>query len=442
MKRREFMANALTAGIASVSIAGCGVSNLASGTDKNAQIFDEDNLDKLLLKYRDRYHADLFDKFLPNMSALVIDHEYGGFMCSVDIETRKQVSSNKSSWYEGRGLWTYSFLYNNVEKNPAYLEVARKSKDFILKSRPKDDSFWISSFTREGKPNSGPGDIYSSLFVSEGLSEYSKASGESQYLVMAKEIVKSCMERYDRDDYSYHVSYLSPQAPKVPGARVLGHWMIFLRSLTQILEQGPDPEMEKLADRCLDAILNHHLNPKYKLFNELLNHDFSSPDNEFKYFAYTGHGIETCWMLMFEAARRKDRALFKQSTDIFKHHLEVAKDDVYGGYFRCLDHVENNTWKVDKVLWLQEEILIGSLFMAEQTGDPWAQAVFKETFDYVHAKFDKPGDAFWTAGGDRYVDDHIKTRAEHYHHPRHLMLNLMALNRMIEKKGKVISVFG
>lgn len=430
----------MTAGLGNYAYGGLSSPHLNPESSSESAIMDTGDMN--LKQLRDRYHSDLFDHFLPNMDKLVVDHKYGGFMCSVNISTRKQVSSNKTAWFEGRGLWTYSFLYNNLKKDPGYLEIARKSKDFIMKSRPADDSFWTSSFNREGLPLSGPGDIYSSLFVAEGLAEYAKASGESQYLKIAKEIILSCLKRYDSSEYDYFVAYLTPDAPKVPAPRVLGHWMVFLRAATQILENGPDKDMEIIADRCVDAILNHHLNPEYNLVNEVLNHDLSRTDNEFNQFSYLGHGIETLWMLLFEAARRRDRKLFDRTVDLFKRHVTVAHDDVYGGYFRALDQVDNNKWKVDKVLWLQEEVLIGTLFIAEHTGDTWAKECFKETFAYVHKKFNHPEDAFWISSGDRFLKEYQKVRAEHYHHPRHLMLNLLSLNRMIERKGKKSSLFG
>ncbi len=432
------MSNTLLAGLGVASLNGYGFDkNLTSesSNDSNLKGLDLNKLHKF-------YHAELFDRFIPNMDQYVIDHQLGGFMTSVDITNGKQANSNKTAWYEGRGLWTYSFLYNNFGKNPEYLKVAQKSKDFILKHLPGDDQFFTSSYSKDGEPLSGPGDIYASLFVAEGLAEYAKASGDKQYFTIAKRIILSCLERYDKPDYDYYVSYLNPGATKIPGPRVLGHWMVFLRAATQILENGPDTDMEKLADRCIDACLNHHLNPRYQLFNEVLNHDFSRPDNSYKDFSYTGHGIEMCWMLHFEAARRKDKKLFDQVTDVFKRHVSVAHDDVYGGYFRTLDHVDNNIWKVDKVLWLQEEVLIGSLFIAEHTGDIWAMQLFNETLEYVQKSFIKPGNLFWASAGDRFVAEYTKMRAEHYHHPRHLMLNLLALNRMIKRNGKPSGLFG
>ena len=436
------MSGSLAAGIGSFSLGAYGFdkkSNLNFPLEPNSNVIE---IKLSLQKLQDRYHSDLFDDFIPHMDQFVIDHQNGGFMCSVDISNGKQVNSNKTAWFEGRGMWTYSFLYNHFGKNPKYLEVARKSKDFILKLQPKDNSFWTSSFDREGNPLTGPGDIYSSLFVAEGLAEFAKASGDKHYFTLAKKIILSCLNRYDSPDYDYYVAYLNPEAPKIPAPRVLGHWMVFLRAATQILEDGPDVAMQKVADRCLDACLNHHLNPEYKLFNEVLNHDMSRPDNSYKDFSYTGHGIETCWMLLFEAARRKDKDLFARIAEIFKRHVSVAHDQVYGGYFRALDHVGNNTWKVDKVLWLQEEVLIGSLFIAEHTGDSWAQECFKETLDYVQHKFDVSGNLFWSSSGDRQLKEYAKNRAEHYHHPRHLMLNLLALNRMLKRNGQVSNLFG
>ena len=436
------MSGSLAAGIGSFSLGAYGFekkSNLNFPLERNSTLID---INLSLQKLQERYHSDLFDDFIPHMDQFVIDHQNGGFMCSVDITNGKQVNSNKTAWFEGRGMWTYSFLYNHFGKNPKYLEIARKSKDFILKLQPKDNSFWTSSFDKEGNPLSGPGDIYSSLFVAEGLAEFAKASGEKHYFTLAKKIILSCLDRYDSPDYDYYVAYLNPEAPKIPAPRVLGHWMVFLRAATQILEDGPDADMQKVADRCLDACLNHHLNPEYKLFNEVLNHDMSRPANSFKDFSYTGHGIETCWMLLFEAARRKDKDLFARIAEIFKRHVLVAHDQVYGGYFRALDHVGNNTWKVDKVLWLQEEVLIGSLFIAEHTSDSWAQRCFKETLDYVQQKFDVSGNLFWSSSGDRQLKEYAKYRAEHYHHPRHLMLNLLAVNRMLKRNGQVSNLFG
>ena len=395
-----------------------------------------------LEQLRGELKAELFNRFIPSMDSLVIDKEYGGFMCAVDGAARKLLNTNKRAWYEGRGMWTYSFLYNNFGKNPHFLEVARKSKDFILKLQPKDDSFWVGSMTREGVPIGGPGDIYGSLFVAEGLTEYSKATGEKQYLELAKKITLSALGRYDRMDYRYPISYGPKDAPEILAPRVNGHWMIFLRSATQYLELEADADIQKVADRSVDAIMKHHLNPDYGLINEGLNHDLTLPNNEWAQFSYLGHGIETLWMVMDEAIRRKDKVLFTSAKDAFKKSTIVATDPLYGGHFGALDNVSTHTLRMDKTMWLQEEVLNGTMILMEHTQDDWAREHYAQTYSFIKEKILHPELAFVSGGGDRTLKRYSISRAEHYHNPRRLMLNLLALDRMIKRGGKVSGLFG
>jgi N-acylglucosamine 2-epimerase len=60
-------------------------------------------------------------------------------------------------------------------------------------------------------------------------------------------------------------------------------------------------------------------------------------------------------------------------------------------------------------------------------------------YNYVHAEWplSKHGYSLWDNGTDRkvtYVEHY--NRVENYHHPRHLMLNLLALDRMIGRQGQ------
>jgi len=390
--------------------------------------------DRSLEELREQYRYDLFDDFLPFLDKYVIDHENGGFMCNTDRAGRN-VTTEKSAWYEGRGIWVYSFLYNNLAKEEKYLEIARKSVEFVLPRRPTDGGLWPGSFTREGVPtDSRESDIYGGLFIANGLAEYAKATADDKHWSTAKDILAAHMAIYDSPDYAYHVTY-GPDIPPFPAPRVLGHWMVLLRLATQMLRTTSDPYVEGVADRCLEAIMDRHYNPEFGLINEAMHHDLSRPTNGMEQFSYTGHAIETLWMVMFEAERRGDAVLYDRAAEMFRRHVEIAWDDVYGGFFRSLDHVDSNAWKTDKVLWLQEEVLIGTLFMIEYAGDEWARRWFDKTYRYVREKFPlKPhGYSLWILGADRkvtFVEE--SSRVGNFHHPRHLMLNLLSLDRLIE----------
>lgn len=440
--RRDFLRQNSLAGLGIIG-AGTLAATLVSGNVSAAQEGRSQEISRIsdlnLKKLRETYKEALFGKFIPNMDSLVVDHELGGFMCSVDILTRKLLNTNKRAWFEGRGIWTYSFLYNNLEKNPRYLEIARKSKDFILKLLPSDGSFYISGFTKEGKPLADTeGDIYGNLFVAEGLAEYSKASGEKKYLDQAKEIILKAVERYDRPDFSY--AYKAEN--RVAGPRILGHWMILLSLTTQILRQGQDPQIQALADRCVDAIMNHHLNPEYRLLNEALAHDLSPlTDPVASQYGDVGHGCETLAFVLNYAVLIKDAGLFKRAEKEFKRHVDAAWDDVYGGHFHVLENVSTNTWALNKLRWLQEEILIGAMILIEHTGDQWALNCYAKTEAYIRKNYVRPEYAFIIDSGDRKMEKHSQVRAEHYHYPRQLMVGILAIDRIISRGEKPSGLF-
>jgi mannose/cellobiose epimerase-like protein (N-acyl-D-glucosamine 2-epimerase family) len=393
------------------------------------------------------YRYYLFEDFLPFMDKYVIDHQYGGFMCNTDRDGTN-LSGNKLAWFEGRGIWVYSFLYNNFARNEKHLEVARKSLQFILRLSPSgEDTLWAESFTRKGKPLTPPATaIYGDLFIAEGLAEYSRASGEWKHWDLAKRIILKCLRIYDRPDYEPNIvaSYGGPKPFPFPGARIQGVSMLLIRTISQMLEMRPDEELEKIISHCVEVVLHAHYNPEFSLNNELLNHDFSRPGGELSQFVYTGHYIEMCWMLLYEAARTKNKSIFYTVAQRFRRHVEVAWDEVYGGIFRSLNNVDQNLWSLDKVLWAQEEALNGALFITEQTGSPWAQDMFGKVFTYVQDKYPlkRHGYPLWISAGDRKVtfEPHA-TRVENYHHPRHLMLTLLTIERMIRRGGKAPALF-
>ncbi len=266
MKRRAFLGT--TAGSAAVLTGITGCAEKQKKSPGALVVTDNGKLaGKTLEELRNMYRYDLFDDYIPFVYKHVVDHEYGGFMCNTDRDGTN-LSGNKRTWYEGRGIWVSSHLYNTLDPDPQHLEVARKSLEFIMKLKPSGNEFWPSGISREGKPLGGPDvNLYGDIFVANGLQEYSKASGEDQWWDEAKAIMLKCIDIYDnRPDYQN----LQPRegAPGVERPRLIGHWFVLLRASTQMLEKRDDPELEAITERCVDAIMNYHYNPEYGLFNE------------------------------------------------------------------------------------------------------------------------------------------------------------------------------
>jgi len=162
MNRRMFLAMPATSGIAAAAAAAIGRSELAA--------------------LQTQLRKDLFDDYLPFHERFVNDKQYGGFHCTVR-PNGELVSADKRAWFEGRGTWVYSFLYNNFSKEQKYLDLAASSLKLVAKTKPEGDEFWPRALNRDGTAN-GPADteLYGDMFIAEGMAEFAKASGDAFWM--------------------------------------------------------------------------------------------------------------------------------------------------------------------------------------------------------------------------------------------------------------------
>jgi len=389
---------------------------------------------KSLEQLRDHYHRYLFEEYLPFWDRHGIDHEHGGFMCTLDHDGTR-LNDNKSMWYQGRGLWVYSFLYRHFggEEN---LQVATGARDFLLQHGRDGNGDWVQMLERDGRirpPGVRRG--YAGLFVAEGMQAYARAAGDDEAMAVALDSLERSLAMLDDPDRDIDEGY-----PPIsyPGMRTLGQHMVLILILTQLLEQLNTPRLRELSDRVVDAIMERFWNPEYRLTNEALDRDYNRPDDENEDFVYLGHAIETHWMMLVEALRRDDRELFERVAERFKRHLEVAWDDVYGGLFRGMN--VHGQFIFDKVMWAQEEGMIGCMILCEHTDWEWPSVWFGRLFDYVEEKFAlrQHGYPLYMGSGDRKVtyQPHV-SRKENYHHPRCVMRNLLAVERLLDDDGRI-----
>ena len=69
---------------------------------------------------------------MPFWEGRCLDREHGGYLTCFD-RIGNVTDNNKYIWFQGRQLYVYSELYNEIEKRPQWLEHARWGYDFLVK---------------------------------------------------------------------------------------------------------------------------------------------------------------------------------------------------------------------------------------------------------------------------------------------------------------------
>ncbi|HWB98926.1 MAG TPA: AGE family epimerase/isomerase [Bryobacteraceae bacterium] len=388
-------------------------------------------------EFLSQFRQELFEVVLPFWERHGIDHERGGFLCGLDHDGRL-VHDRKFHWFQGRGIWLYSYLYNHFGRDPRHLAIARKAVEFLLCHAPQS-GWWPEVLSREGEVlRPFQGDLYGMYFAVEGLAEYAAASGDERALDTALDLFGRLWREIHRPDF---------------GRRSQGLWMVTLLISTRLLARWNPPGIAEMADESLDAILRRHYNPETGLNTEVLHSDFSRPPEEAAR-CVIGHSIECLWMAMDEALRRDDPAMWKLAAERIRHHLDVGWDHVYGGVSDAVnvDHPEYE-WPVDhpvetglefrqkgeyhymKSLWAVNEVQVATLPIYERTGAEWAARYFLLAQEAREQKFclRSRGYPLYLLFSDRRFSFEPNTfRQDNYHLPRQLMFNIQVLERMAQ----------
>ena len=101
---------------------------------------------------RDFYYDHLMNNVVPYwMQSDLIDEKNGGFITSVDREG-KSYDDDKSVWFQGRCLWTFSKLCNVYGEKAEWGKAADLGAEFIKKyCIDQTDGRMYFTVTKEGK---------------------------------------------------------------------------------------------------------------------------------------------------------------------------------------------------------------------------------------------------------------------------------------------------
>ncbi len=112
------------------------------------------------------------------------DNENGGFFNCL-YEDGRVYDDLKHVWLQGRQVWMYCRLYNEMERyhKKEILDVAERAANFLRSKAKREDNRCYFCVTADGRPVKLQRTIFSECFYVMAMAEVGRATGNTQYKV-------------------------------------------------------------------------------------------------------------------------------------------------------------------------------------------------------------------------------------------------------------------
>lgn len=343
------------------------------------------------------YRSELLDRVIPFWTRHGVDWEKGG-ICTCLSDEGRVVSRDKYMWSQLRALWTFSTLYNKIERRREWLEIAQNIFTFARKYGRDSRGHWVFSVSENGQPLKGATSIYADAFAISGLAAYAKASGDGEAVRLARETCENVRRRLDQPG-----SYPTEPLPIPVGAKAHGIAMIFGMVFFEFGQSVDDPEMIRAGLDLADQVMRVFLRPERRRLYEFVKLDNTLLEDPPGRTVVPGHAIESMWFVLHMCRQTNDPARIRQAVESIRWHLELGWDTEYGGLYMARD-AEGSFWadKWDtKVWWPHTEALYALLLAHSLTREPWCMEWYQKVHDYAFCRFPVPRYGEWYQRLDR-----------------------------------------
>jgi len=379
------------------------------------------------------YRAELLERVVPFWLRHAIDRRHGGILTCISDEGQV-FSTDKYMWSQLRAIWTFSALYNRVERRPEWLDVARHIFDFVKCCGRDEHGRWVYAVSQDGRVLEGPTSIYTDGFAIYGLTELARATGDQEVINLAMETYHNVQRQLARPG-SYGIApYKMPK-----GAKAHAVSMIFALVFNELGHFLGDQAIIEASLKHADEVMEVFLRPERMLLYEFVGLDGSLLPTPQGRVIVPGHAIESMWFMIHIYRRAGDEARIRQAIEAIRRHLEFGWDEEYGGLFHARDAKGGQAcWPFPeaKLWWPHTEALVALLMAYEHSREPWCLQWFERVHNYAFGHFPVAEHGEWTQKLDRRGRKLTEVVAlpvkDPFHLPRALILCAEVLQRLDE----------
>ena len=327
-----------------------------------------------LFKLKQQVKEELTQNILPFWAGKMTDEKHGGFYGQIKGDGQLIAEANKGGILNARILWSFSSAYLH-EKNPLYLEMAIRAKEYILNhffDAEFGGTYWTISF--DGKPVDTKKQIYSQAFFIYAFSEYYRASGDDTSLQTAIDLFRIIEKRsFDTELNGYFEAYsrdwklledLRLSEKDENEKKTMNTHLHILEAYTNLFRVWKDDELKKQLRNLILIFTEKIVNQSTSHLNLFFDENWNTKSTIVSF----GHDIEASWLIDEAARVLGDQELLAQVQKICIKIAEASCEGLQpdGSLMYELDkgHLET-----DRHWWVQSEAVVGFLNAYELSGN-------------------------------------------------------------------------
>ena len=330
------------------------------------------------------YYKELTEEILPFWVKHSADITHGGFFTCLDANG-KVYDTDKFMWLQGRQVWCLSFMYQHLQANPAWKELALHGAAFMERYGRDAEGNWYFSLNQAGQPLVQPYNIFSDCFASMGFGALYSITRKEEHAQIAINTFLNILKRRNNWKGKYNKNF--------PDTRPLKNFSLpmILCNLSLELEHIIGKEMlEQFIPEVIHEVMEVFYQPQLGLVLENVTIDGKLSDSYEGRFLNPGHTIEAMWFIMDLGVRLEQPELIEKATTIMLRTLEHAWDKEYGGLFYFMDVLNKPLQQLEwdqKLWWVHVETLVALAKAWKLTGSQDAAVWFNRVHDYTWSHF-------------------------------------------------------
>ena len=330
----------------------------------------------IVLTMREEMQHELVCGILPFWMNKMVDEVNGGFYGRVTGKDELVCDAEKGAILNARILWTFSAAYRLLKK-PEYLEMAARAKDYIVAcfyDHEFGGVYW--SLDCEGNPLDMKKQIYALGFAIYGLSEYYRATGDSQALDYAVRLFDSIEEHSFDSEKNGYCEALTREWGEIADMRLsekdanerktMNTHLHILEAYTNLYRIWQNNRLEKQLRNLVNLFVEKILNAYNGHLDLFFDDDWNS---RYQIVSY-GHDIEASWLIHEAALVLGDKAVLEKVEIVVRQIADAADEGLmFDGSMVYETFLDESRTDLERHWWVQAENVVGHLNLYQHFDD-------------------------------------------------------------------------